>query len=505
MNASPDRPNILFLFTDQQRWDTIGALNAPWMHTPHLDTLVKDGVSFTQAYVPASTCVPVRAAVFTGQYAHNTGCYTFDPWAHHRNVVHELRDSGYYCANMGKMHFIPVHDPGGFHDRVIVENPTNTMAENRQPDDDWGKYLSFHGETRPNHRQKTDPDWGKKYQGVPWHLDEKLHSDVFTGDSAVSWIKNYAPVREPFFLEVGLPGPHEPWDPPERLLKHYADDVGPLPPSLKEDLSKKPPQHMAQQNFMANAPGEARIQMPDATEADVVRMRQHYFANISLVDEQVGKILNALEEKGLRENTLIIFSSDHGDMLGEHGMAYKWLLYDPIVHVPLLVVDPRHPERAGTRVDDLVSLIDLPPTFLDYAGVPVPTRMEGQSLRKAIAGAPYPARKTVYAENNYMLMVRSEDRKLVYYIGQESGEFYNLENDPWEMENLWEAPEYREEIMQWKLHLLEWLASSNYHQQGARCNLEDEKGHYALRWPRPEEKDFEIHGDNKKPPLRTFH
>ncbi len=502
---SDERPNFLFILTDQQRWDTIGALGYDHMHTPHLDSLAESGVAFTQAYCPGVTCVPSRAAMFTGRYPHNTGCYTFHPWAHHRNLVHELRNAGYWCVNIGKMHLIPQSTDGGFHERTIVENPTNTMVEDGKADDDWGRFLSFHGQTRPNHRQKTDPEWDRKFQCVPWHLEERYHSDVFTGDSAVSWIRNYADGKQPFFLEVGLPGPHEPWDPPQRLVDLYAEDVGPLPPSIGEDLSGKPPQHAKHREFMANAPGEARIQMQSATEDDVRKMRQHYFGNISLVDEQIGKILAALEERGLSENTVIVMSSDHGEMLGEHGMAYKWLFYDPIVHVPLIVVDPRNPERAGQRCNDLVSLIDLAPTFLDYAGASIPDRMEGQSLRRAAEGAAYPAREVVYAEDNYVIMARWRDRKLVYYLGQEEGEYYRLDEDPWEMKNLWNDPGAREEIQKGKATILEWMAGSCYHQTGYRCGREDANGHYTLRWPRPEEEDFYLHGPNAKPPLKPYH
>jgi len=505
MKKRQARPNIVFIMTDQQRADTIAALGYEHMHTPHMDSLVDEGVSFTRAFCPAATCVPSRAAVFTGIYAHNTGCYTFDPWAHHRNFVHELNDSGYWCANIGKMHLSPRDTPAGFHERVVVENPTNLTVEKGGSDDDWGKYLSFHGEQRPNHRQKTDPEWDRKFQCVPWHLDEKLHSDVFAGDSAASWIRSYAVGKQPFFLEIGFPGPHEPWDPPARFLEHYKDDWGTLPPSLKEDLSKKPPQHRAHQEFMANADGEARIRMQDATEEDIIRMRRHYFGKISLVDEQVGKVLEALEEKGLRDNTIIVFTSDHGEMLGEHGLAYKWLLYDSIVRVPLIVVDPRETSRKGVKTDDLVSLIDLGPTLLEYAGVKVPTRMEGMSLGPAVRGEPYLKRETVYAENNTMLMCRSSNKKMVYYLGQPEGEFYDLDQDPFEMDNLWDEPGHREEITRWKVHLLEWLAGSNYHQLGHRCGKEDEERQYPLRWPRPEEGDYYLHGPNAKPPAVPYH
>lgn len=245
--------------------------------------------------------------------------------------------------------------------------------------------------------------------------------------------------------------------------------------------------------------------MPRATADDVVRMRRHYFAKISLVDEQIGKLLDSLEACGLRENTVILFSSDHGEMLGEHGLSYKWLFYDSVMRVPLIVLDPREPAQAGREVNDLVSLIDLAPTILELAGLKKPSRMEGRSLVPSLRGDGCGHRDYVYAEDNTMLMCRSSKRKLVYYLGQSSGEFYDLEADPEEVNNLWGEAGFQEEITTLKLHLLEWLASSNYHQQGHRCGREDEEGQYLVRWPRPEKNEYGLHGKTFGPPVIPFH
>lgn len=139
------RPNILFILTDQQRHDTIASLGAPWMRTPHLDQLVARGTAFTHAYCAGATCVPSRAALFTGMFAHNTGVYSFQNWGHQRTFVDDLADNGYWCASIGKMHFQPRDVSGGFHERVIVENPSGTTKWGGNGDDDWGRYLSFHG------------------------------------------------------------------------------------------------------------------------------------------------------------------------------------------------------------------------------------------------------------------------------------------------------------------------------------------------------------------------
>ena len=166
-------------------------------------------------------------------------------------------------------------------------------------------------------------------------------------------------------------------------------------------------------------------------------MKRHYFAKITTVDEQVGRILDALEARGWLEDSLLIFCSDHGEMLGDHGLAYKWLMYDPIVHVPLII---RHPGSVGapSEVNELVSLMDLGPTILEAAGVDAPTYLEGRSLLPYLDDEPIEPREYVFCEDNYQIMMRSDTHKLVYYTGQEAGELYDLVADPHELDNLWD-------------------------------------------------------------------
>ncbi len=504
-------PNIVFILTDQQRADTIGAWGNAHMHTPNMDRLVREGMSFRQAYCPGATCTPSRAAIFTGMYPHNTGCYTFRDWGHHRTWVNDLNDAGYWCVNIGKMHFQPRDVSGGFHERTVVENPTGATTWGGNGDDAWGNYLTFHGAKRPLDRNRTDPDWDKRFQCAPWHMEEHLHSDVFVGNSAVSWIHGYArkdtPFSQkdaPFFLEIGFPGPHEPFDPPERFLDLYEEGCGPEPVALHEDLSRKPPQHQAHRDFFANSSGEGRIRMDRITEEDARRMRRHYYAKISLVDEQIGRVIAALEERGLMENTVIVLSSDHGELLGDHGLAYKWLMYDPVVHVPLVISTPET-RGAAKENDDLVSLMDIGPTVLDLAGLPKPTRLEGQSLLPAVRGGKYPARRYVYCEDNYLIMCRSETHKLVYYIGQETGELYDLKADPNELHNLWNDSAHVEVRCRMKEHLLEWLASSCYHGYGYKSGLGGATGEYGVRWPKPGPKGAYLQGGAFEKPVVPHH
>ncbi len=488
-------PNIILIMTDQQRFDTLAAWGYDHMVTPNMDRLVANGLSFRQAYCPGATCIASRAAIFTGMYAHNTGTYSFHRWAHQRNWVQNLADAGYFCANIGKMHFSPRDVAGGFHERVIVENPTNMDRANGGSDDDWGRYLSLHGLERPNGRNQSDPDWLQKFQGVPWHYAERFHSDVFIGQSAVAWIENFQG-NGPFFLEVGLTGPHEPWDPLPRHLDLYANK--PLPGAvLREgELGDKPPQHLGQQHWHATTHHESQIDLRDASEADIAHMRRHYYAKITTVDEQIGRVLDALAARGWLEDSLIIFCSDHGELLGDHGLAYKWLMYDPIVHIPLIIQYPGTPQ--GWSTDDLVSLIDLGPTILEAAGLPVPAYFEGRSLMPYLrdeAEATEP-RQYVYCEDNYQIMQRSATHKLVYYIGQEAGELYDLLADPHELWNLWAVNEHaalKNDLLQ---QLLKWLASSTYFNAGYKQQVGP---NYGLRWPGENAKLHGPDGNTSRP------
>jgi arylsulfatase A-like enzyme len=488
MQAQP--PHIILIMTDQQRFDTIAAWGYDHVTTPNQDRLVREGLSFRQAYAPGATCIASRAAIFTGMYPHTNGAYTFQHWGDHRNWVQDLADHGYRCVNIGKMHFSPRDIPGGFHERIIVENPTNKVLATGGVDDDWGRYLSFYGLERPNDRNQTDPDWLQKHQGAPWHYEERFHSDVFIGDSAVTWIKNYQG-NQPIFLQVGFTGPHEPWDPLPRHLALYEDKPMPSRYMREGELDEKPPQHRVHQEFHANTRHESQIDLRGASEDDIAEMKRHYHAKITTVDEQLGRVLAALEDRGWLEDSLLIFCSDHGELLGDHNLAYKWLMYDPIVHVPLII---RHPGSVNQpdEVHDLVSLIDLGPTILDAAGIDIPTYLEGRSLLPYLRGEAIKPRDFVFCEDNYQIMMRSQTHKLVYYIGQpENGELYDLQADPHELDNLWHQQAYQTLKTELQLKLLDWLATSNYYNAGYKQNRAKQ---YGMRWPGND--DYSLHGNS---------
>ena len=207
-----NRPNIIFIITDQQRFDTIAALGHDHMDTPHMDRLVKEGVSFDNCFITAASCAPARASLFTGYYPHTTGIYkNADSWK--RSWIEKFAESGYRCVNVGKMHSYPYHTPLGFHERYVVENKDRYLEE-RFYFDEWDKALKARGlikQQRELYRKRSD--YQEALGAFDWELPEDMHPDVFVGDTATWWLNSY-PKTEPLFLQIGFPGPHLPMTQP---------------------------------------------------------------------------------------------------------------------------------------------------------------------------------------------------------------------------------------------------------------------------------------------------
>lgn len=475
--------NVVVIKSDQQRADTIAALGNPHMITPNLDRLVREGVSFPNAYCCGATCVASRGAFYTGQFPHNTGCYAFDEWAHNRSWVSDIQDAGYYTAAMGKVHHVPETDMMGFNERVYTENFPNMNASH----DDYANYLKAEGQESPCKLLTQDGTWMEKCTSDVFPLDEKYHVDQYVGRMATRWINDYER-DEPFFLHVGFQGPHDPYDPPKRFLDMYEGRDVPLPHFDEQGLDARPPQYARFMEASRN-PGRFSTAPPygvwatdlqDKDEEDLKRMRRHYYAKITGIDEQVGKILDALEENGLLENTLILFTSDHGDNLGDHEMIYKWLMTEQALNVPMIGRLPGG-RRAGTVDEDLFTQMDVGPTVLTALGLDVPSRLDGKSNWKRMTeGDQSEAPERVYCEDNYLTMVRSRDRKLIYYAGQEHEEYFNMEVDPWEEHNLAHDPDHKLELLELKAEMLEWLTVSRY--LGSVCHINDVSGQRGI-WP----------------------
>lgn len=465
------KPNIILIMTDQQRADTINALDAPWMKTPVLDKLVKEGTSFTNCYVTSPVCVGSRASLFTGLYPHSTGVFTnFQPWE--PTWVSSLADAGYHCVNIGKMHINPYDAKGGFHQRFFMENKDRPLFLDEHPRaiyDEWDKALHARKLEKPSRytRHKQDPEGYRDALGAfPWHLDDDMHSDMFIGDHAVWWLKERK-ATSPLFLQIGFPGPHPPYDPLPHYLEQYKDADIPVPHPTAEEIAAQPPTQAELRNNMIrnNYDSVAWKEQPDA-EA-LLRMRHHYAANVSMIDHQVGEIMKTLDERGYLDNALVIFTSDHGDALGDHGHIQKWTMYDCSVRVPLVIWSRNL--VGHKRNDSLVQLMDIAPTVLEAAGLTPPEAFEARSLWPVLNGEREEIRTEVYSElardhiqtgAEYIVMKRDARWKIVYYLGETFGELYDMEQDPGELRNLWSLPEHAALKEQMVKDLLEWSVRS---------------------------------------------
>lgn len=470
------RPNIILIMTDQQRADTIGALGAPWMRTPTLDRLATDGVAFTECFVTSPVCVGARASLFTGKYPHGCQVFSnFQPWQ--PTWVSSLAAAGYHTVNIGKMHINPYDAPGGFHQRLVMENkdrPLFLEERDRAIYDEWDKALRARKLTKPSryNRHAADPEGYKQALGAfVWDLDPDMHPDNFIGDTACWWIgdrKN----DDPLFLQIGFPGPHPPYDPTAEALAEYADVDIPVPVVTEAELASQPrAQHQLRDN-MIDFNFDSIAWRRNVSAEDLLRLRRHYAANVSMIDHQVGRILSALDARGYLEDALVIFTSDHADALGEHGHIQKWTMYDPVVRVPLLFWSKNLPLKSGRR-DDLVQLFDVAPTILEAAGLTVPPDFEARSLLDALSGkAAWQPREVVYAElardhiqtgSEFILMRRDRRWKLVMYLDDDLGELYDLDADPGERVNLWRDEGLRALREELTTASLRWLARGALH------------------------------------------
>ena len=302
-----NRPNVIFIITDQQRFDTIAALGQPHMHTPNLDRLVQEGITFTQCHVTAASCAAARASLFKGYYPHTTGILkNADTWR--RSWVEQLNDSGYYCTNIGKMHTWPFQTELGFHERFVVENKDRYL-EGRYFFDEWDRALRYRGlvkQQRKFYRERED--YKDALGAFDWELPEDTHPDFFVGDMATWWINNKPPMT-PLFLQIGFPGPHPPYDPVARYTDHYLSQKLPIDPVTEEDLAGQPPalKELRQHNFEIDHDSVVLELQP--SEAQRQRQRAYYLANVTMIDEKVGEIMEALETNGYLENSIIVFTN----------------------------------------------------------------------------------------------------------------------------------------------------------------------------------------------------
>jgi len=470
------RPNILFICTDQQRFDALACYGNPHIQTPTLDRLAKEGVLFEQCYVQSPVCAPSRASFVTGQYPHNHGLWAngVELPAHHELISRQLAARGYRCGLIGKMHLSacfggitePRRPEDGYHFYKWAHDPPH-----RSPENDYHRWLAGHF-----------PDLQEKAMETPGAFDAMptdAHYSRWVSERAIEFLDAEAASPDPFFLWVNFFDPHHPFVAPQGYLDRYDPASLPDPVGFPGELETKPPiqQEASDESYAGYARG-----FSTHTPEEIKEIIAAYYAMISLIDDEVKRMLDRLESLGLYDDTIVIFTSDHGEMLGDHHLLLKGpMLYEPAVRVPLIM---RWPGQlpAGERRSDIVQWIDLTSTLSDIAGLPPLPGAQGTSLlplARGDAGATsrgwaiceYLNSGHPYDPPVLVTMLRSGDFKLVVQHGEpatsrpRTGELYDLSTDPQELVNLWDDPAHSETRMALERQLLDIVVATGNRSQ----------------------------------------
>lgn len=434
------RPNILWYCTDQQRFDTIGALGNPHVRTPTIDRLVADGVAFTHVYCQSPICTPSRSSFMTGMYpsrVHNTrnGNATFPDWP--PLISKLISESGYECGMIGKFHL----QSSGHRTEPRLDDGFSFWRFSHAPRDDWPDGHDYADWVRD---QGGDLD---AMRASEERVPSELHQTTWASERAIEFISQ--PHDQPWLLNVNIYDPHPPFIPPKVYADQFDADEMPGPYFKDSDLE--------QQAKLKPIDFQGGSRRPE--EFDAKGEQARYYAMIAQIDDQFVRILETLDKTGQRGNTIILFTSDHGETMGDHGLIQKGCrFYEGLVRVPLIFAWPGHFEQ-GLRSDALVELLDMSATLLELGGVDIPEYHQGRSLLPILRGdaSPDHLRESVRCEyfdaldphftggtGTFATMYRDRRYKLSVYHGHGLGELYDLEIDPWEFENLWDSPDHQE-------------------------------------------------------------
>lgn len=443
-NGDEPGPNILLLMTDQQRWDALGC-SGGWVQTPNIDRLAAEGVRFTNAYTNSPVCVPARVSLARGLYPHNTGVWskkshTLSPEA--PTWMRAIRDAGYSTSVFGKTHLHP--HTGDLRDRADliraaglehvdeIAGPRAAAACRSNLTDLWeaaGVYDAYRSDLRD------------RYENKPWvvrpsPLPLELYADVYVGRQAAAYLRDYQDSK-PWFCWVSFGGPHEPWDVPEPYASRYDPAAMPEPIPAHDD-DRERPRGLLDKRFanrrIAFEPGE------------VAQLRADYAGNVTLIDDQIGDVLQAVAERGELDRTVVAFVSDHGELNGDHGLLYKQNFLGSATRIPFIVRSPAHLQRgtAGGVSDAMVELMDVGATLVDLAG----GRPAQGSLARSVTGVlddlSRPHREVALSELRREQMVATADWKLALNRAGEVYLLFDLRADPSEIHNLAALPDYDE-------------------------------------------------------------
>ena len=453
------QPNILFFMTDQQRADALGC-SGGWLKTPHLDRIAREGVRFTRCVTTTPICVPARVTLATGRYPHNNAVWNNLQYTMPEDAstwMRVIRDLGYRTSLFGKTHLHPhgdvdlrereyllhayglddVNEIGGPRASAKIGSHMTAMWEEK------GLLEAY----RTDFKERFD---NKPHVVRPSVLPLELYYDVYVGQCAKRYLEAYD--REaPWFCWVSFGGPHEPWDTPEPYASMYEPDAMPTPTPRAPDDHDRPRGWLDE--FMER-------RSPKFDSGDEAAMRANYAGNVTLIDQQIGEVLQVVEKRGELDRTVIAFTSDHGEMNGDWGLIYKQNFLNGAVAVPLIVRTPETAANGGRVNDSPAENCDVGPTLVELAGGEIEYRQFAKSLVPAMNGSTVPYREDAISELRQEVMLADANWKVAINSDGRVYLLFDLENDADETVNLAGFPDYREVEDRLRLRILERIARS---------------------------------------------
>ena len=477
--------NVLFIITDQQRKDSLSCYGERGVSTPNIDGIASWGTAFNRCYVSNPICSPNRLSIFTGMYPHNHGLWTNGLLLDHEEhtLPGYLAENGFHTANFGKIHFTPFNGSAGnlesgeywkkLGDKFDWNEPywgfqtveftighTSTVAH-------YGRWFRKNGGVQE--MMKLHPVSGAEQSGVR-KIPPELHDSAFVAERVSEFLVNGRDKNKPFFVTASFPDPHHPFDPPESIAKKYLGRPARPPIGDGGDLATRPPHYAAHLKGAWGRDGISAPKHPDGISRVHCDERVNLtHAMVELIDTSIGKILKTLEQENLLNETMIIFTSDHGELMGDHGLWLKGpFFYDGLINTPLIIYCPGLHKAAFNRSDNLASHVDLYPTICEALGLPIPPSVLGRSLLPQITkGVPTRDHCLVEYRNGY----GSQDIASSVYI-DEQYKFVAYQTGEYELADLKADPEERVNIAStsqqlvreyYEKLLMELLATGNRH------------------------------------------
>lgn len=446
-------PHVILIMTDQQRGDALGCMGNEAVISPNLDRLAGEGTLFMNGYSSCPSSTPARAGMLTGLSPWHHGLLGYGEVSpeYKYEMPQMMKDAGYYTFGIGKMHWHPQRIKHGFEGTLLdesgrIEDP-NFTSDYRQ----W-----FQIQAPGKNPDETGIGWND-HSASNYKLPENLHPTYWTGEMACQLIQNYDNSEKPLFLKVSFARPHSPYDPPQRYIDMYKDAQVPDP--FIGDWCGKWAKELA--------PEKAAKDVPYGNFGNEYarNSKRYYYANITFIDEQIGRVIKALKEKGMYDNALIIFVSDHGDMMGDHYHWRKTYPYEGSTHIPYIVKWPAAEKVLPGKVDAPVELRDLLPTFLETAGVTVPTDMDGRPLLALAKGTATNWRKyidlehaTCYSADNYWCALTDGKIKYVWYFHTGEEQLFDMVKDPKELHNAVNDKKYKKRLAEMRSEMVRHLS-----------------------------------------------